>query len=63
MYIKKLFHVEAMYNIGSDSGVEPLNKEVLNMYHKDFSQYVRLCKQCVDKSQDLQHNNHPQSLL
>ena len=50
MYIKKLFHVEAMYNLGPDSGVESYNKDALNMYQKDFSKYVRLCKQCVEKS-------------
>ena len=63
MYIKKLFHVETMFNIAPEQGVEVSNKDMLTMYQKDFSQYIKLCKQCVDKSLDLKFNNHPSSML
>ena len=50
MYIKKLFHIESMFNLAADSGVEASNKDIMTMYQKDFTQYIKICKQCVEKS-------------
>ena len=56
LYIKKLFHVESMFNL---THVEPLCKEALESYRNSFSDFLRMCKLSVDQSQDRKFNNHP----
>jgi hypothetical protein len=51
-----------MYSLASVE-MEPTNKEAHNLYKNDFNEYVKICKACVDKSQDLKLNNHPSSML
>ncbi len=58
--MKKLFHLEAMYNLAD---VEPYDRNALQMYKNDFTSFVAQCKKCVDKSQDLKFNNHPGSMI
>ena len=60
LYIKKLFHVESMFNL---TQTEPLCKVALESYRSSFPEFLRMCKLSVDQSQDRKFNNHPSILL
>lgn len=62
LYIKKLFHLESMYSL-KDKEMEPSNKEALSQYKDNFMDFVKVAKDCVQKSQDNKYSNPSGSLL
>ena len=61
LYIKKLFHLETMYNLASET--DAYDRNALQTYKNDFTQYIQICKKCVEQSQDLKYTNHPGSMI
>ncbi len=50
-----------MFNLPDSE--QPSDRSALQMYKNDFSEYIKMCKICVEKSQDQKFNNHPGSLI
>eukprot|EP00347_Sterkiella_histriomuscorum_P005185 403357569 len=62
MYIKKLFHLEQMFNL-QDTDVLPSNKDAFNNFNHNFKEFVEKSKECVQRSQDNKFKNPAMSML